>query len=507
VKNLQDLVFISTSSDIQTYNIRRVSAYLKNHGFKTKIIFLPQPFANRYSDNVLKQVIDLCKDTRLIGISLMSNYWSNALQLISALKEKYDTPIIGGGSHPSANPEESMEKFDMICVGEGDDTLLQLLAKIKNNDDNFGGIPNLHYKKDGVVIKNPLMRFEKTEEIKTPDFDLEDHYILFQEKVQPMTYNLFRYFHGETYTTQFAFGCPFVCSFCIHNVYNKRIRFKFRKRNIDVVMDELKYIKKKFPFMEKLRIEDDTFFFYTKEELEHFRDEYKKHVNMPIYVCGGQPMVIKKELMKPMVEAGMYKIRMGIQTAAPRIAELYQRAYPRNRILEACRIINSFKGLKVTYDFIVDNPWETEEETIDTLKFIAEIPRPFATSVFSLTFFPGPDLYKKALEDGIIKNSEEAMQKHYYGVKPTYLNSLFFISDVGWLPKKFKLFLLKDSVRRSKFAPLIIRSIRFYRTLRNKKSLAVFMLNYVRKFDINRIIFSVKKYLNDRTYYSSYVKS
>lgn len=502
-----DMVFISTSSDIQTYNIRRVSAYLKNHGFNTKIIFLPQPFSKRYSDKVLKQVVSLCEDTKLIGISLMSNYWFNALQLIDTLKEKYDIPIIGGGSHPSVDPEGCMEKVDMICVGEGDDTLLQLLTKIKNNDDNFEGIPNLQYRKNGSIIKNQLARFEKTDEIKIPDFDLEDHYILFQEKVQPMTYNLFRYFHGETYTTQFAFGCPFVCSFCIHNVYNKRFQFEFRKRKIEVVLDELKYIKKKFPFMEKLRIEDDTFFFYSKEEMEYFRDEYKKYVSMPIYVCGGQPMVIKEELMKPMVEAGMYRIRMGIQTFTPRIAKLYQRHYPKAKILEACRVINSFKGLQVSYDFIIDNPWETEEETIETLRCITEMPRPFTLSVFSLTFFPGPDLYIKALQDGLVKDSNEAVKKGYYGVKPTYLNSLFFIFDVAWLPKKFKLFLLKDNVRKSKFAPLIISAIRVYRTLRNKKAIAVFMLDYVKKFDVNRVVFSIKKYISDKTSYSSYIKA
>ena len=119
----------------------------------------------------------------------------------------------------------------------------------------------------------------------------------------------------------------------------------------------------------------------------------------------------------------------------------------------------------------------------------------------------GSDLYIKALQDGIVKNSDEAVKKGYYGVKPTYLNSLFFIFDVGWIPKKFKLFLLKENVRKSKFAPLIISSIRFYRALRNKKGIAVFMLNYVKKFDVDRVVFSIKKYINDKTYYSSYVKS
>jgi|ETNmetMinimDraft_11_1059920.scaffolds.fasta_scaffold171691_1 radical SAM superfamily enzyme YgiQ (UPF0313 family) len=142
-KKKTDLVFISTASDIQCYNIRRVSAYLKKAGLSTKIIFLPQPFSKKYSKEVVERVIELCKDARLIGISLMSNYWNNGVQLIHAIKNRYDTPIIGGGSHPSTDPEQCLSEVGMICVGEGDDTLLELTKRIKEGNSDFSGIPNL----------------------------------------------------------------------------------------------------------------------------------------------------------------------------------------------------------------------------------------------------------------------------------------------------------------------------------------------------------------------------
>ena len=238
-----DIVFVSTASDIQCYNIRRVSAYLKKNGFVTKIVFLPQPFSRRYQPEVLEQVTELCKGARLIGISLMSNYWHNALQLIKAIRSKCDTIIIGGGSHPSTDPEQCLKEVDMICVGEGDDTLLELTKRIKAGITDYSGIPNLQYKQNGQLIRNELALFDKVDEIPTPDYELEDHYILFEDKLQPMTYDLFRCFYGELYSTQFTFGCPFTCSFCIHNIYNKRFKFRFRKRPIKNVLEELRYIK------------------------------------------------------------------------------------------------------------------------------------------------------------------------------------------------------------------------------------------------------------------------
>ncbi len=502
-KEQVDLVFISIASDIQCYNIRRVSAYLKKAGFKTKIIFLPQPFSKRYSEEVLEQVTVLCKDARLIGISLMSNYWYNAVQLIKAIRSKHDTPIIGGGSHPSTDPEQCLEETDMICVGEGDDTLLELAKRMKEGNADYSGIPNIWYKQNGQITKNESALFEKVDKIPTPDYDLEDHHILFKNKVQPMTVDLFRCFYGETYSTQFTFGCPYTCSFCIHNIYNKRFKFRFRKRHIKNVLDELSYIKKKFPFFTQLRIDDDTFFFYSKEEMEYFRDEYKKYVNMPIYVTGGQPMVIKEELLRPMVEAGMTKIRMGIESGVERIQEMYQRRVPNKKILEACKIINKFKDLKATYDLILDNPWETEEETIQTLNFILEIPRPFKISLFSLTFYPNTDIHLKAIADGIVKENDETIGKHYYSIKNTYLNLMYYICDIRWIPKSLKLFLLKDNVRNSRFKPVIMFFLRANRIIRGRMGLLKYLLNYAKKLDYVRIRFSIQKFYYDYRYYYS----
>jgi len=502
-KEKVDMVFISTASDIQCYNIRRVSAYLKKSGFSTKIIFLPQPFSQRYSPEVLEQTAELCKDARLIGVSLMSNYWHNAVQLIRAIRKGCDGLIIGGGSHPSTNPEQCLEEADIICVGEGDDTLLELTRRVKEGNSDYSGIPNLQYKHDGQILKNELALFEKVEEIPTPDYDLKAHYILFEGKIQPMTYDLFRCFYGEVYSTQFTFGCPFTCSFCIHNIYNKRFKFRFRKRPIKNVLQELGYIKEKFPFFNQLRIDDDTFFFYSKEEMEYFRDEYKKYVNMPIYVTGGQPMVIKEELLRPMVEAGMTKIRMGIESGAARIQEMYQRRVPNRKILDACRAINNFKGLSVTYDFILDNHWETEEETIETLKLIAEIPHPYGLSLFSLTFFPNTDIHLKAVADGIIKGEDDPLLKHYNSVKNTYLNLMYYAIDLKWMPKSFKMFLLRDDVRNSKFKPVIMLLLKIVRVFRHRTGLLKYLIKYIVKLDYVRVKFSIKKYFYDRRYYYS----
>jgi hypothetical protein len=58
--------------------------------------------------------------------------------------------------------------------------------------------------------------------------------------------------------------------------------------------------------------------------------------------------------------------------------------------------------LPPTYQFIIDNPYETLDETLDTLQLAASLPRPWHNPVYSLMLFPGTPLYERAMQDGLI---------------------------------------------------------------------------------------------------------
>ena len=52
---------------------------------------------------------------------------------------------------------------------------------------------------------------------------------------------------------------------------------------------------------------------------------------------------------------------------------------------------------------ILDSPWDTDENLIETLMFLSKLPTPYQITIFSLVFFPGTDTYRKAKKEGIIK--------------------------------------------------------------------------------------------------------
>jgi len=62
--------------------------------------------------------------------------------------------FIAGGPHPSGCPEETLEYFDYVVIGEGEETLPELVRALEEGGD-ASGVKGIAYKKGGKVIFTP----------------------------------------------------------------------------------------------------------------------------------------------------------------------------------------------------------------------------------------------------------------------------------------------------------------------------------------------------------------
>jgi len=152
-------------------------------------------------------------------------------------------------------------------------------------------------------------------------------------------------------------------------------------------------------------------------------------VGIPLRITGATPDITREKLA-PLVDAGLIEVRMGIQTAAEHTKKLYKRHHSNEKVEKAVRLINEFSD-KIRlpgYDIILDNPWETEDDLIETLMFLSKLPTPYILFLFSLTFHPGTELYELAKKEGIVKDDLKDVYCIDFGnCKKTYLNKLFFL--------------------------------------------------------------------------------
>jgi len=421
------ITFISLGLSTDAIGPRILSSLLKQNGFSTQLLFLPTlddlrrrstQTIYQYSDRILDKLTYLCEDSDLIGISLMTHHYSIAVDLTRRIKHRLSAPIIWGGIHPTVCPEQCLETADLVCVGEAETSLVELAHHFQIGED-ISGVPGIWFKENGRIVKNgpgPLAR--DLDNLPFPDYSFKDHHLLIKDELQPMTMENFRqhlinFFpslnrdrrENPAYQVLSARGCPFTCSFCgetplLEETYG---RHYFRKRSINNLMQELAWAKETFPFIGEICFCDDTFASRSFTDIQEFARQYKEKIGLPFYILVS-PANVEKMKFDLLVDAGLTNVGMGIQSGSKRIIELYNRQRVGNmeHSLKAAQILNSYKDrLLPYYDFIVENPYETREDVLDTVRLLIKLPHPYQIRVYALSFFPGTELYKKASADGI----------------------------------------------------------------------------------------------------------
>jgi len=465
------ITLISPYPDIASLGIRIISSLLKQEGFTTNLIFLPNITAEKreesqfvylYDQSVMEELIEISGDSHLVGISLMTNYFEGVVQITKALKENLGIPIIWGGIHPTIRPKECLDYADIVCVGEGEHGLLELAHKL-NKGEGYYHIKNLWFKKDGHIIKNPLRPLiQDLNSLPFPDYDLESHYILEENRIHPLYESLFkkalargsisRYMNMVAYQTMATRGCPHKCTYCCNNTLrNLYPRQNYvRRRSAGNIIDELVQVKEKFSFIQAFWFSDDSFFATNDEEIKQFSQIYKEKIGLPFF-CLCSPTTINERKMDYLIEAGLCCIQMGIQTGSRRVCEeIYQRRISNQQVINAARIINKYKSklLPPLYDFILDNHYETESDVLSTLNLILKLPRPNRLNLFALILYPGTPLYDQAKADGLIyDDTGQIYRKRWYQHQKTYLNLAFSLVKND-LPKFiFKVLINKKIVK------------------------------------------------------------
>jgi len=487
---------ISPYTDITSFGIRTLSAHLKRHGNSVQLIFMPDQFGDdlifgvkRYPDSVMDEMTSLCSESDLIGISAMTNFFDGVVQITQTIKRKLNIPVIWGGVHPTIRPEESLIHADMVCIGEAEDALLELVSKMSNGE-NYLDTNNFWIKKGDKIFRNDLCPLPGDLDVYPfPDYSMDDHHIIVEGHMVPLTHEITESFLkkgtvseylGKTgYQTMTSRGCPYSCAYCINSTMKEMYGGKrnLRWRSISHVMSELMWVKKYMPYVDYVWISDDEFMARKLTDLEEFSKEYKDKIGLP-FSCLVSPLSVTEEKMSFLVDANLIYVQMGVESGSVRMQEMFNRKRMNNKqMMKAIYIINKFKHKMYapSYDFLVDVPFETDEDRIDSLRFISAIPKPFRLQPFTLILYPGTQMYEKAKEKGYISDEfKEIYNKTYTMHDPNYFNLLMALSRKGRFPSLLlkilirspQVDILNSNLLRPFFKHLYVGLKKFYHSMK-----------------------------------------
>lgn len=341
---------------------------------------------------------------KLVGFSVLSPHMHIARRLTMLVKANSSSLVIWGGVHPTISPESCIKETDMLCVGEGEGAITDLAEHLRDRE-SYHSIKNLWVKNGNHIIKNPMRPLiQDLDSIPFPSYGDSSYYFIDSNNMtreDPA-------FLDNYFWVQSSRGCPYACSYCVNSLLQplfKDLGPYTRRRSVNSVVREIK---------ENLNLPrnrtDYVFFtdevFGNKESwLNEFELLYKKEIGLPFYV-EFNPKILNSVVLDKLVSAGLDTIDFGIQTGSDYIRnQIFNRPGKNKEIIAIAKEISSY-SVKIKYDLIMDNPYDTEQSLKGTIELLLQLPKPLFFNLFSLQYFPNYPFTNQAIEDRHIQPEE-----------------------------------------------------------------------------------------------------
>jgi radical SAM superfamily enzyme YgiQ (UPF0313 family) len=441
-----NVAIISFQKNTDFIGAKYLHAFLRKNGLKSYLIFNPTVTAK--SDDALIDFIEKEK-IEVVGLSIMSEEFFRASTFAKELKRRLPKVLlVFGGIHATIAPEECLENGDVAVAGEGEHAFLELLRDIKEKKD-YSRNPGICVLKDGEVLRNaPSPLHKGLDDFPFPGHLPQDMFAVIGSKVLSVDNKIFKMFarySGMMPNIVTTRGCPFSCTYCCNSAYKELYgSTPIRKRSVDSVIEECLKEKTEHPGIVTINFQDDCFMANTPKWIDEFSEKYKRLIDVP-FIIRTTPLHITEKKIAALKKAGVIWVLMGLQTGSEKInKEIYNRNVSNEVFLKATRILLDYK-ICGSYDVILDNPYETEEDTMETLKVLLSIPKPFHFLLFSLCLYQGTEIYTRIIEDGV--DFVDPRLKGYNDLRPSIQNKL--IRMVPTYPNRVVRFFIRNRNNRA----------------------------------------------------------
>lgn len=476
----------------ESLSLEALSAVLKEHGHEVSLAFDPSlfddvnyfkiPAIHRIFDDrksLLKKITDSKPD--IVGFSVFTDNFSWALSVAGEVKKALNIPIVFGGIYPTAAPEYVLSQgcVDIVCLGEGEYPLLELLDSMKNGAIDYG-IQNLWFKKDGQIIRNSLRPLVDIE--KLPILDKA----LFEDEIDM----------HRMYMTMTTKGCPFGCSYCSQNFLAKfNNRRDLRRRSTDSVMHELLTRKKRYNYREVGFY--DSILTVDKKWTLRLMERYKSEIKVPFRAIS-HPLCIDEEIAKALKEGGCHRVQFGVQTFNEKTKkEVLLRSETNNRILKSFEICDKV-GLRYSCDHMFGLIGETEEEQLLAARTYRNFKTRVRITCFWTTYFPNTDLVSIAKTRGELTDADIKLINE--GKSPCYL-----AGSHGYLKNKELLKIFKNYELLFRMMPILPAKVIDFILDHNIQRLFKYLPKGVTLFVVDFIVMIAKNDLSGFQYVNYYL--
>ncbi len=453
------ILFLQNNGIQESIGISSVAAVLKANGHEVDLLLVS------HTPDIIQAVRDY--DPQVVAFSALTGVHNAVLSLAQEIKRVFPQIVtVIGGPHPTYSPEV-VEKpgVDIICRGEGELAMLELCDTLEAGKD-IRRIQNFWVKEaSGEIFKNELRPLvADLDEFPFPDRELYYKYDFIRDL--PMK----RFIA--------SIGCPYPCTFChepvIFQMYKGKGKY-YRRKSPRRVVDEISYIRDRYP-LSHVHFSDDLFFLRNNYEwLEEFADLYSKEVGLP-FNCNIRYDSVVEESATLLKKANCFGVAVGLESGNEHLREVVIKKRVKNdHMVDGARLLRD-NDIKMLTTNMIGLPGETLDQAFDTVELNMRLGSTY-TRANTFLLFPGLPLVDYAKREGFVdpnfdidKHIAEAQEINLitpYENEFKNICSLFWIMvkfDPKWIPFFKKLVKLPDNVLfRMIGATNMIQELLFYR--------------------------------------------
>ena len=318
---------------------------------------------------------------QIVGFYSMFSMKKTTLELAEAIKRQIGVKnclFVVGGPLPTWSPESFLGTFDVVVLGEGEDTIVEL-TNCKTQNISLSNVKGLIYRDGKEIINTGSRGFIK--DLNQLEFPLRK---LFDNTAYKKYYSdHFGYTTSAMITSR---GCPFSCDFCSRPIFGTEVR----NRSAKSIVDEVEQIAD-FGY-ERVWFADDCFTLNRHHLLEVCDELINRRLNIG-WECLSRVDTMDSEVADRMKHAGCLRVFFGIESGNDQVLSLMNKCITTHQAKNAVYKAKA-AGLKVGAFFIVGYPGETNNTVLDTVRFASALPLDYLS--FTLPYpIPGTPLYER----------------------------------------------------------------------------------------------------------------
>jgi anaerobic magnesium-protoporphyrin IX monomethyl ester cyclase len=314
----------------------------------------------------------------VIGIYCMITMQDEALSLARQVRDKALTVV--GGPYPSGEPETFVDEFDLVAVGEGEETIVSIMEHL--GDRRFEEISGLVFKRDGEVVRGSS---------RVRSRDMSNLPLPYRGDIPNKQYIRYWRKHWKDATTPLMStrGCPFRCDFCHKSVFGDL----FSARPVESVVAEMREIAELG--YDHIWMSDDLFTLNYKRTFELATAIEEAHLPLT-WECLSRVTHVDLALFQQMRRAGCKRIFFGIESGDEHVLKEMKKGITPDQAraaVEACVAA----GIKAAGFFMVGYLGETTESLIRSINFSSSLPLDYVSYTIAYPL-PGTGFYERVKE-------------------------------------------------------------------------------------------------------------